>query len=143
MNKNSVIFKIYKNENSENILLKDYIFNLNMKIIEIKNIILKELFNNQYNGLDLENITFKVYKDFGKLFFDKGLLPNTIDNYKLGDFTNGDRTFDFIVFPKNVILQKKDNDSELLKRIIKEERNKKEFCIYDDEFPPLTPIKNK
>jgi poly(A) polymerase Pap1 len=143
MDKNSVIFKIYKNENGERVFAKDYIFNLSMKIIEIKSIILKELFNNEYNGLDLDNINERVYKDFGKLFFDKGLIPSTIDNYKLGDFTNGSRTFEFVVFPKNITIEKKDNSNELLKKIIKEERNKKEFVIYDDDFPPLVPIKNK
>jgi hypothetical protein len=92
MDKNNVLFKIYninnktnnENNNKTNILLKDYNFDLKVKIIDIKNIILKELFNNEYNSLDLENINERVYKDFGKLFFDKGLLPSTIDNYKLG-----------------------------------------------------------
>ena len=110
MDKNNVLFKIYninnktnnENNNKTKILLKDYNFDLKIKIIDIKNIILKELFNNEYNSLDLENINDRVYKDFGKLFFDKGLLPITIDNYKLGDFTNGDRIFEFIVYPKNI-----------------------------------------
>lgn len=146
MDKNSVIFKIYRKSNNEKILLKDYIFELNVKIIDIKNIILKELFNNEYNGLDLENINEKVYKDFGKLFFDKGLLPITIDNYKLGDFTNGIRTFEFIAYPKNIDIvkkdmKKKDYNESVLKKIIMEERSNKEFVMYDDDFPPLTPIK--
>jgi hypothetical protein len=29
-------------------------------------------------------------------------LPSIIDNYKLGDFTNGDRIFEFVVYPKNI-----------------------------------------
>jgi hypothetical protein len=149
---NNITFKIYNinNENNKNnkikILLKEYNFDLKVKIIDIKNIILKELFNNEYNSLDFENINERVYKDFGKLFFDKGLLPSTIDNYKLGDFTNGDRIFEFIAYPKNIDVIKKnivkeDCNSGVLKKIIMEERGTKEFVIYDDEFPPLTPIK--
>lgn len=150
MDKNNVLFKIYNTNNENNnktkILLKDYNFDLKVKIIDIKNIILKELFNNEYNSLDLENINERVYKDFGKLFFDKGLLPSIIDNYKLGDFTNGDRTFEFIAYPKNIDvikknIVKKDSNSGVLKKIIMEERSSKEFAIYDDDFPPLTPIK--
>jgi hypothetical protein len=149
MDKNNITFKIYNLNNENNntkILLKDYIFDLKVKIIDIKNIILKELFNNEYNSLDLENINERVYKDFGKLFFDKGLLPSTIDNYKLGDFTNGNRVFEFIAYPKNIDIIKKnivkqDSNSGVLKKIIMEERGTKEFVMYDDEFPPLTPIK--
>lgn len=149
MNKNNITFKIY-NQNNENnktkILLKEYNFDLKIKIIDIKNIILEELFNNEYNSLDFENINERVYKDFGKLFFDKGLLPSTIDNYKLSDFTNGDRVFEFIAYPKNIDVIKKnivkeDYNSRVLKKIITEERYSKEFVIYDDEFPPLTSIK--
>jgi hypothetical protein len=152
MDKNNVLFKIYninnKNNNNTKILLKDYNFDLKIKIIDIKNIILKELFNNEYNSLDLENINERVYKDFGKLFFDKGLLPSTIDNYKLGDFTNRDRIFEFIAYPKNIDvieknIVKKDCNSGVLKKIIMEDRGTKEFIMYDDEFPPLTPIKSK
>ena len=146
MDKNNVLFKIYNINNNTKILLKDYNFDLKVKIIDIKNIILKELFNNEYNSLDLENINERVYKDFGKLFFDKGLLPSIIDNYKLGDFTNGDRIFEFVVYPKNIDvikknIVKKDSNSGVLKKIIMEERSNKEFAIYDDDFPPLTPIK--
>jgi hypothetical protein len=149
MDKNNITFKIY-NQNNENnktkILLKEYIFDLKFKIIDIKNIILEELFNNEYNSLDFENINERVYKDFGKLFFDKGLLPSTIDNYKLSDFTNGDRIFEFIAYPKNIDVIKKniikqESNSGVLKKIIMEERGSKEFIMYDDEFPPLTPIK--
>ena len=149
MDKNNITFKIYNKNNEHNkikILLKEYIFDLKVKIIDIKNIILKELFNNEYNSLDFENINERVYKDFGKLFFDKGLLPSTIDNYKLSDFTNGDRIFEFIAYPKNIEVNnkniiKKDSNSGVLKKIIMEERGTKEFIMYDDEFPPLTPIK--
>ena len=173
MDKNTVIFKIYVipesraySESGELIndksfssflsegngltLNKEYNVTLNQKIIDIKNIILKESFHDKFNYLDIENITEKVYKDFGKLFFDKGLLPNTIDNYKLSEFTNGDRTFSFIAKPKKIeILKNPSNNNNVknkgsgtgfLKNIIKEDRkNNKDvgFVLYDDEFPPL------
>jgi len=145
MEKNMVTFKIYLiNENSEKIEDNDYIFNINEKIIDIKNKILKSTFNNKFNSLDLENITEKVYKDYGKLFFDKGLLPSTIDNYKLSEFTTDNRIFSFIVNGKNIEKAKSQNKKEndnFLKKIIKDERkdknNDKGFIYYDDEFPPL------
>jgi hypothetical protein len=145
MEKNMVTFKIYLiNENSEKIEDNDSIFNINEKIIDIKNKILKSTFNNKFNSLDLENITEKVYKDYGKLFFDKGLLPSTIDNYKLSEFTTDNRIFSFIVNGKNIEKAKSQNKKEndnFLKKIIKDERkdknNDKGFIYYDDEFPPL------
>lgn len=146
MNKNSVVFKIFKLENNERKFVKDYYFDLNMKIVDIKNNILSECYNNAYNSLDLENITVKVYKDFGKLFFEKGLLPISIDNYKLSDFTIENRTFEFIVYGKNVqkkeIEKKKNNINLLQKNINKEYKNNKiskEFVIIDEDFPALKP----
>ena len=71
MNKNVTIKTYIINNNNEQIEDNEYIFNLNDKIIDIKNRILKDSFNNKFNTLDMENITEKVYKDFGKLFLFK------------------------------------------------------------------------
>jgi hypothetical protein len=145
MERNTVTFKIYLiDENDEKIENKEYIFNINEKIIDIKNKILKDIFNNKFNSLDLENITEKVYKDYGKLFFDKGLIPSTIDNYRLSEFTIDNRIFSFIVNGKNIEKNKSQNkkeESNFLKKIIKDERNNKNsdkgFIYYADEFPAL------
>jgi hypothetical protein len=148
----SATFKIYVNENNNEtpIFFKDYIFNLNIKIIDTKTEILNELNNHKeskYNYLNLDNITFRVYKDYGKQFFDLGLLPNTIDNYKLEQFTDSGRTFSFIAIPANIEIKqfqkKNDSNNSFLKNMIKESREKEkinnnnEFTFYEDEFPPL------
>ena len=145
MNNDNVIFKIYiHNKDGEKTENKEYIFNLNEKIIDIKNKILNELFDNKFNTLDMENITEKVYKDFGKLFFDKGMLPMTIDKYKLSEFTIGNRIFSFLVIPKNVeikvtIKHNDDKDLGFLKKMIKEDMKKTSNSkfVYDIDFPPL------
>lgn len=141
MEKNTVVFNIYKiNTENQKVLDNSYSFNLNEKIIDIKNKILKDTFKNEYNYLDLENITSRTYKDYGKLFFDIGVLPSTIDNYKLVEFTNEGREFLFIGLPKNILIEKKvNNDNGVIKRLIKEDRKQSsnEFVYYDDEFPPL------
>ena len=99
MNKNMITIKIFSKENDNQLReLNEYSFNLSNKIIDVKTHILKDLYGNKYNNLDFENITERVYKDFGKLFFEKGLLPNTIDNYKLEQFTSENRTFSFFLF---------------------------------------------
>lgn len=141
---NTVIFKIYiLNENNESIEDKEYIFNLNEKIIDIKNKILKDTFKNKYNNLEMTNITEKVYKDYGKLFFEKGLLPSTINNYKLSEFTNENRVFSFLVKGVNIQIEKNiKKESDFIKKIIKEDRKKSnDFMIYDDDFPPLPSTK--
>ena len=98
---NSVEFKIYKKENETNTYLKTYVFELNKKIIDIKNTILNDFFKGQYNHIELTNITERVYKDYGLLFFDKGLIPPINDNYTLEKFTIPNRTFSFVAETMN------------------------------------------
>ena len=140
MEKETVIFKTYILDINEKKEDREYIFNLNDKIIDIKNKILNDTFNNKFNNLEMVNITERIYKDFGKLFFDKGLLPQTINNYKLTEFTCGGRVFSFLVSATNVekIVNIK-KESNFIKNIIKEDRKKNnEFVFYNDEFPPLS-----
>jgi len=143
MNKNVTIKTYIINNNNEQIEDNEYIFNLNDKIIDIKNKILNNTFKNKYNHLEIINITEKVYKDYGKLFFDKGLLPSTIDNYTLSQFTNEDRIYSFLIKGKNVekIIHKNNDKDSFIKKIIKEDRKNSEFKLYDDDFPPLPTIK--
>jgi hypothetical protein len=143
-NSNSVIFKIYKKNDVEDIIFeKEYIFDLNEKIIDVKNIILAQTFSNSHNYLDLENISERIYKDFGKLFFDYGIIPMINDNYRLSHFTNGNRTFSFIGNPKNIDVKKNQVPNQsasngFLKKIIKEDKKKNGDVVFDeDDFPPL------
>ena len=127
-------------EDKEKSFFKEYTFDLKLKIDDIKNKILKDIGN--FNYLNLENITERVYKDYGKLFFDLGVLPNTIDNYLLEQFTDRGRVFSFLALPCNIDkVIKKDNNEGFLKKIIKENREKNnvnnEFVYYEDDFPPL------
>ena len=122
-------FKIYINENNNEtpIFFKDYTFKLNLKIIDAKTEILNEINKQtQYNYLNLNNITSRVYKDYGKQFFDLGLLPNTIDNYTLEQFTNTGRTFSFIATPINIelkeIQKKNDTGNSFLKNMMDYDR---------------------
>jgi hypothetical protein len=138
-----VFFKIFTKNDNETVEYKTYEYSRTTKIIDMKKDLLRDIFKNKFNYLNLENITERVYKDYGKLFFDKGLLPETIDNYKLSEFTNEDRTFSFLALPKNIEIQqpkKINSEDNFLKKIIKEERKKEcnnDFKYYDDDFPPL------
>jgi hypothetical protein len=150
---NTVNFKIFlKDDDTQDLVEKElYTFNLNEKIIDIKNKILINTFKNEFNYIDFENITERVYKDYGKLFFDNGLLPVTIDNYKLSEFTNENRTFLFIAIPKNIeVVSKiiKNNKSPILKKYNQQKNqnsekyndkkeNKNNFIFNIDDFPPL------
>ena len=142
MDKKTVYINVYK-ENDENNIIKEYAFSLENKIIDVKNKILKELFNNEYNGLDIKNITNREYKDFGKLSFNIGFLPNTIDNYKLSEFTIENRKFSFIVIPKNIEIVKKNIPKKVenvLKKVINQNpdlKDKNTFVFNQDDFPIL------
>jgi len=145
---NSINILVFILENTEKKLFKEYVFELDKKIIDVKNIILEDLKlnntatntnTNEFNYVDLENITDKVYKDFGKLVFNKGILPLTVDNYKLSEFTVGNRTFHFLAIPKinNNNLQNR-KISGVLKKVIKEQEKLENLFVYDeDDFPPL------
>jgi hypothetical protein len=145
-----IILKIFKDKSKLDDF-KVYICNMNEKIIDIKNKILKDIFNssdilrekipNEFNYLDFENITEKIYKDYGKLFFDKGLLPRTIDNYRIKDFTIDNREFSFLCIP-NIIENPKLIRNNFHKKIRKENTYKapqkeNKFVFNEDDFPPL------
>ena len=122
-----VTFKVYKKDSSE-----EFIFDISLdrRLIDIKKEILSKLYNdqipNQYNYLDLDNITERVYKDFGKQYFEKGIIPNTLDNFKLEQITNDGRIFVFNALPKNINIiqiEKKINETGFLKENIKKQKN--------------------
>jgi len=151
----SVEFKIYKKENETNTYLKTYVFELNKKIIDIKNIIINDFFKGQYNYVELTNITDRVYKDYGLLFFDKGLIPSINDNYILEKFTIPNRTFSFVVEALNKEIKSNSNKRKLTidtDNINNNYSNKysnryndknnttnsnNDFFIKEEDFPPL------
>lgn len=103
----SVQFEIYKKENGEvdQYSYKEFSFELNTRMIDIRDEIMWKMYDgiNERNEqdeyyLEMENVTSRLYKDFGKLFFNFGLLPKTIDNYPLSKMTNEGRTFIFHVY---------------------------------------------
>jgi hypothetical protein len=134
----NVAFKIFTiNDLNEIIEQEVFIFNLKDKIIDVKNMILKKIYDSKFNYLDFENITEKIYKDFGRLFFDKGILPNTIDNYKLSEFTISNRIFSFIIHPRNIEIKKKEIKKIFITKYATENIGKGGFILQDDDFPPL------
>jgi hypothetical protein len=143
MDNNHITLKLFK-KNTDIEFIKEYIIHIDTKMIDVKNKILNDLYKNmEYNYIDLENITEKIYKDYGKLFFDIGIIPKTIDNYMLHQMTIGNRTFSFIVHPTIYHHEIKKETPVFLPKLIKETRmktkiNKNEFVYYDDEFPPLS-----
>jgi len=146
---NSVNILVFLSENSDKNLFKEYVFKLDKKIIDVKNSILEDLKSksntmnlskDNYNYIDLDNITEKIYKDFGKLFFSNGVLPIIFDNYKLSEFTIENRTFHFLAIPKvnNINNKQFSKPSGVLKKVIHEQNNKKnEFVFDNNDFPPL------
>jgi len=150
----SVEFKIYKKENETNTYLKTYVFELNKKIIDIKNTIVHDFFKGQYNYIELTNITERVFKDYGLLFFDKGLISSLNDNYTLEKFTIPNRTFSFVVEAMNKELSSNSNKRKLTidtdnnnnysnkysnryNDKNKASNSNTEFFIKEEDFPPL------
>ena len=147
---NTTVLKIFTDKSN----LDDfsvYICSVTEKIIDIKNKMLKDIFDsNEFNYLDFENISEKVYKDYGKLFFDKGILLRTIDNYSLQDFTIEGREFSFLCIPTNICEKPKltrDNYIDSREKVKIEstyknpnktlQKNENKFIFNEDDFPPL------
>ncbi len=79
-------------------------FDVDTLIIDIRDEIMWKIYRDEKEHdqyyLEIENITERLYKDFGKLFFNKGLLPKTIDNFPLSKFVAEERTYQFLVYRK-------------------------------------------
>tara|TARA_B110000037_G_C17010878_1_gene461237 strand:- start:110 stop:565 length:456 start_codon:yes stop_codon:yes gene_type:complete len=143
-----VIFHIYKRDNTENAFLKTYQFELKQTVLDVKKTILNEFYKDQFNYADLINITEKVYKDYGLLFFDKGIISSINDNYSLDKLTIGNREFTFLIEPSNKELTKRVRDNNTNTQF----QNKRtsyensrfpknnisnEYVFSEDDFPPL------
>ena len=147
----SVIFKVFKKDelnNNEIMVDTEYEFNLYETIIDIKNRILKDSFQNSHNYLNMENISERVFKDYGKLFFDKGPVPETIDNYKLEQMTNENRVFLFLCTPINIEIKKnidvlpkinnKFTSNTMKNKIFPNSYNNNGFSFNENDFPALS-----
>ena len=147
----SIIYlNLYINENSENIFKEKIEINIKDKICELREKILNKYFdNNIYNYVNLTNITSRVYKDYGMLFFDKGLLPDIVNNYTIDKFTTEDRTFDFLIEPcKKIINKIKITNRVSAKKSFYDpnrrfnndyvEEKQEGFVFREEDFPPLS-----
>ena len=136
----SIKINIYKLNKNEESLIDTIDQDLNIKMIDFKNQLLAKYFP-ENNYLEINNITERVYKDYGMLFFDKGILPDTNDNYMLNKFTISNRTFSFLINGKTI--EKKNNNLEK-KSFINFNKYKPKnpdepepFILKDEDFPPL------
>lgn len=138
----SIKINIYKLNKNEEYLIDTIEQDLNIKMIDFKNQLLSKYFP-ENNYLEINNITERVYKDYGMLFFDKGILPNTNDNYMLNKFTIGNRTFSFLINGKTI--EKKSNENVAKKTPFtnfnkykpKNPDEPEPFILKDEDFPPL------
>ena len=140
----SIQINIYILKDNTNCLLETINQNLNIKFIDFKNL-LNKYFPDKNNLII--NITERIYKDYGLLFFNLGLLPTTNDNYYLSKFTIPNRTFSFLIEGNNIEIKNKEikksnlnNETKKLnfkKYKEKDFNDKNEFILNNDDFPPL------
>jgi len=81
---------------------------------------------------DIENITDKIYRNFGKMVLYQGSISRIYDNKEIGDFLKENQTVKIKLIP--VLEEKK--EPIVFKTTIKKEPPK-EFFINMDDFPPL------
>ena len=133
----SIKINLYINKNNTNCLIETIEQNLNVKIIDLK----KNLLNKYFPENNQLTLTDRVYKDYGLLFFNLGLLPITNDNYYLNKFTIPDRTFSFLMEGTTIEIKQNNHLPKILnfnKYKEKDLNNKKqEFVLDNNDFPPL------
>ncbi len=128
--------------------LEEFSFPLEMMIYDMKDDIMWKMYCGdralQLEGkfyLEIENITGRVYKDFGKLFFDKGLLPKTIDNFPIKKMSSANREYIFMVYKvdrepiKHLILPKPSGTFDMLQNKVgfQEQKVQQEEVVEEEE----------
>ena len=124
-------------------LLKNYVYDKETRIIDIKKNILKDFFNNK-GYIDINILLEKTKRTFGKFNLDPGILSRTFDNKILEDFGLNDFTLNIKVshtnenvytFDKKVI--KNSIKGKYIPPNLKRNQNNSEFLYKEDDFPEL------
>ena len=136
----SIKINLYINKNNTNSFIETIEQDLNVKIIDLKKKLLTKYFP-ENNQLTLTNITDRVYKDYGLLFFNLGTLPITNDNYYLNKFTIPNRTFSFLMEGTTIEIKENNHLPKILNFNKYKEKDlnnhKQEFVLDTNDFPPL------
>ena len=135
----------------KNIILS---FQKNHTILDMKKKILKDFPRENFEYIDFENISPKIYSEFGKLSFPKNLLPQTLDNYRLDNFCLGSGAkfqFKVIYVEKDVngVMKEKSEKQEPNLSFLKKTKttfNKNSEPVvksYEEEFPSFSSVYKK
>ena len=140
----TIILKIFVNGGDS---YQEYVVPISQKICDIKKKILEKTFDTYEHDkftVEFNNITERIYKDYGKLYFDAGVIPNSLDNYKFEQFTNENRTFSFMCSKQNIVkkqdfVKRDDTNPEKKPRYEYTMNNKKDngFVFNEKDFPSL------
>jgi len=135
----SIQIQVYVNDNDNDNAVLSIPIQITSTIHSFKQEILEKVFDKSHNDLEITNITEKIYKDYGLLFFDKGPLPKIIDHYTFDKFTKSDRQFSFRVHPIHTQIKKKQSTTiNLFKKYNQEtETNQESFIFKEEDFPSL------
>jgi hypothetical protein len=141
---------------------KKYTCNSNMSFKDLKLQIVNDIFttNNKYTTfkyLEFDNISSKIYRNFGKICLLNGLISNVFDNRLLNEFFNEEQEVTFEILPieeeetpfntlsikKSKSLNKSSNKlSDIMNNPGNLENQRKEriqeFVFNEKDFPPLS-----
>ena len=152
----NIKFIIYYNNIKDDSLSKTYIYNdLRTKIIDIKTEIFNDFPKDGFNYVDLEYVSDRIYKEIGKYSFNYGIFPRTMDNTRLSNYTDGNKTFHFFIhYSNNEVVVNNENNRRINLSFIKKEEDENDVKQptqqainlfdsnnYDTNFPPLGKMK--
>jgi len=119
-----------------------------IRFIDLKKFILKKYVNitddkKECKYIDLENINEKITKNFGKMYFEKGILPRVFDNFNISKFMDNNEEINFKIievydYDINNIIDKPIN--KIMKAYVPPSKRKevpKDFNYFEEDFPPL------
>lgn len=130
-----------------NNIIKKYLLKNETKMIELKDMIVKEHYNN-LGYVDLDFLLEKTKRTFGKFNLDPGVIPRTFDNRSFENFglENDSIKFKVSLYDKNPqqikkqkIIKSSDKSSKYIPPKLKQKINSSDKFIYnEDDFPNLS-----
>jgi hypothetical protein len=107
---------------------KEYTVPFDSKLSDIKELIKKD-FNIEY-PFDLDNISSRIYRNFGKMFLKNGVIQASYDGHILSNFLNEGQIIELTI--------QKIEESKLDVLMIKVNKPVSNgFVLNMDDFPPL------
>ena len=118
-------------------IIKNYVLPFETSLEDIKKIIIKD-FEISFS-FNLDNISRRNYRNFGKMFMGSGVIQSSYNNKVLANFFNEGQSVELSIIEISEEELKTSSSLDNLMEKVKVINNpKKEFTLDINDFPPLS-----